>query len=290
MPRAATPLDVRNVSSEAKISAGSSRLMPGGILLSVLLMHAKEHASMEPHNEHQIQLTTQQFKALNFPFFESFPYLMTRVVPAFYHLSLLPGSFEVELLRYIAQRQVAANKLPTCLVFGPDDCIYYEIDGTESRSDAIPHGGYAVFGKLRLCVEFENDDELQVRQKLLAAYVEKRNGAGGYLHGDLTKGGHDATPDEQLRLTGVQTGGVPRGLDQCPTCGEWTGQCLDPNPVFKGKVMRVHCLCENDNRCAACGGLLHAQKPSANYFEKSDGHIWHVPGFSCLSHRCPEVY
>jgi hypothetical protein len=34
-------LDVRNVSSEAKISAESSRLMPGGVLLSGLLMHAK---------------------------------------------------------------------------------------------------------------------------------------------------------------------------------------------------------------------------------------------------------
>ena len=40
------PLDVRNVSSEAKISAGSSRLMSGGVLLSGLLMHAngQEHA------------------------------------------------------------------------------------------------------------------------------------------------------------------------------------------------------------------------------------------------------
>ena len=215
------------------------------------------------HDEHQFQLklkvTTQQLKALGLPAFESFPYLTTRVVPVFYHLSLLPGSFEVELLRHIAQRQVAANKLQTCLVFGPDNCIYYEIGGTEFRSDAIPRGGHAVFDKLRLCVEFEEDDELQVRQKLLAAYVDERNRTGGYLHGDLTKGGRDTTPDEQLRLAGLQTGGAPRGLGQCPTCGEWTGQCLDPNPVFKGKVMRVHCLCENDNRCAACGGLLHAQ-------------------------------
>jgi hypothetical protein len=245
---------------------------------------------MKPtHDGHQFSLTTQQIKALNLPFFESFPYLTTRVVPAFYHLAILPGSFDRELLRHIAQRQVAANKLPTCLVFGPDDCIYYEINGTESRSDAIPYGAHAVFGKLRLCVELENDDELQVRREFLAAYVEKRNRAGGYLHGDLTKGGHDATSDEQLRLTGVQTGGIPRGLDQCPTCGEWTGECLDPSPVFKSKVMRVHCLCENDNRCAACGGPLHAHKLNANYFEKSDGQIWHVPGFCGLSHGCPEV-
>jgi hypothetical protein len=265
--------------------------MPGGVSLSGLLMHAnrKEHASMKPkQDEHQSPLTAQQVKALNLPVFGSFPYLATPVVSALYHLALLPRSFEPELLRHIAQRQVAANKLPTCLVFSPDDCFYYEIDGTEFRSDAIPHGGYAVSGKLRLCVEFEHDDELQVRQRLLAAYVEERSLAGGYLFGDLTKGGRDATPDEQL-LAGVQTGGVPRGLDQCPTCGEWAGQCLDPSPVFKGKVMRVHCLCENDNRCAACGGPLYAHKLNANYYQKSDGHIWHVPGFSGLSHRCPEV-
>jgi hypothetical protein len=286
------PLDVRNVSSETKISAGSSRLMPGGVLLSAFLMHAhgQEHASMKPkHDEHQFQLTARQVKALNLPAFGSFHYLTTRVVPALYHLALLPRSFEPELLRHIAQRQVAANRLQTCLVFGPDDCLYYEIDGAEFRSDEIPCGGHAVFGKLRLCVEFENDAELQERQKLLAAYVEERRLAGGYLFGDLTKGGRDATLDEQIRLAGMQTGGAPRGLDQCPTCGGWAGECLDPNPVFKGKVMRVHCLCENDNRCAACGGPLHAHKLNANYFKKADGQIWHVPGFSGLSHRCPEV-
>ena len=151
------------------------------------------------HDEHQF-LTAQQVKALNLPAFESFPYLTTRVVPAFYHLSLLPRSFESELLRHIARRQVAANRLQTCLVFRPDDCLYYGIDGTESRSDEIPRGGHATFGKLRLCVEIEHDDELQIRRRLLAAYVEERSRAGGYLLGDLTKGGRDATPDEQLRL------------------------------------------------------------------------------------------
>jgi hypothetical protein len=66
---------------------------------------------MKPeHGEHQFQLTAQQAKALNLPSFGSFPYLATNVVPALYHLSLLPGSFEPELLRYIAQWQVAAKQ------------------------------------------------------------------------------------------------------------------------------------------------------------------------------------
>jgi hypothetical protein len=75
----------------------------------------------------------------------------------------------------------------TCLVFGPDDCIFYEVDGTEFHSDAIPRGGHVVSGKLRLCVKFENDAELQVRQEFLAAYVDKRSRAGGYTLGDCTK-------------------------------------------------------------------------------------------------------
>ena len=243
---------------------------------------------MNKHDEHQLQLTTQQVKSLNLPAFEGFPYLTTRVVPSLYHLALLPRSFEPELLRHIARRQFAANRLETCLVFSADDCCYFGIDGTESRSDGIPRGGHAAFGKLRFCVELEHDDELQVRQRLLAAYVEERNRAGGYMLGDLTKGGRDATPDELGRLAGLGRNGVPRGLAQCAGCGEWAGECLDPNPVFKGKVMRVHCLCQNDNRCAACGGLLYDQKLNANYYEKSDGHIWHVPGFSGFSHCCPD--
>ncbi len=48
----------------------------------------------------------------------------------------------------------------------------------------------------------------------------------------------------------------------------------------------VHCRCENDNRCAACGGLLAARKLNANYFDPADGSVWHVPGFSGFHHQC----
>jgi hypothetical protein len=242
---------------------------------------------MQPERDKpQLELTTQEVKALKLPAFKGFPYLTTRVVPSLYHVALLPRSFEPNLLRHIARRQFEANRLQTCLVFSADDCYYYRIDGTEFRSDGIPRGGHAAFGKLHLCVELDYDEELQARQRLLAAYVEERIRAGGYMLGDLTKGGRDATPDEQLRLAGIGRNGVPRGLAQCAGCGEWTGECLDPNPVFKGKVMRVCCFCENDNCCAACGGQLYARKLNANYFEKSDGKIWHVPGFCGFSHRC----
>src|SRR2546426_6130422 len=44
---------------------------------------------------------------------------------------------------------------------------------------------------------------------------------------------------------------VPMGLVVCADCGFWKGECLDPNAEFRGKVMRVHCGCDNWNRCAA---------------------------------------
>ena len=51
--------------------------------------------------------------------------------------------------------------------------------------------------------------------------------------------------------------------------------------------MTVHCGCQNDNRCAACGGFLYARKLNANYYKPEDRHIWHVPGFSGFRHGCP---
>jgi len=51
-------------------------------------------------------------------------------------------------------------------------------------------------------------------------------------------------------------------------------------------VMTVHCLCDNGNRCARCGGRLSKRKLNANYYKPADGNIWHVPGFSALSHQC----
>jgi hypothetical protein len=51
-------------------------------------------------------------------------------------------------------------------------------------------------------------------------------------------------------------------------------------------IMQVYCLCQNNNLCARCGYPLAEYKLNANYYEKRDGVIWHVPGFSGLSHVC----
>jgi hypothetical protein len=50
--------------------------------------------------------------------------------------------------------------------------------------------------------------------------------------------------------------------------------------------MTVHCVCDNDNRCAGCRQLLWDRKLNANFFNETDGQIWHVPGFCALYHQC----
>src|SRR2546426_1431659 len=79
---------------------------------------------------------------------------------------------------------------------------------------------------------------------------------------------------------------VPMGLVVCADCGFWKGECLDPNAEFRGKVMRVHCGCDNWNRCAACGETLYPFRLNANYYDQREGAVVHVPGFSGLIHEC----
>jgi hypothetical protein len=80
----------------------------------------------------------------------------------------------------------------------------------------------------------------------------------------LTKGGRPATDEEKARLAGFSTRGIPKGLSQCEVCGMGRGECLDPKTdVFKDKVMKVYCRCENDNLCARCGRPLYEYKLNA---------------------------
>ena len=81
-------------------------------------------------------------------------------------------------------------------------------------------------------------------------------------------------------MEGTQPNGAPRGLLQCPVCGDWAGECLDPSPVFRGQVMRVHCPCANDNRCARCGGPFDAFRLNANHYDPRRRAIWHLPAFT----------
>jgi hypothetical protein len=177
--------------------------------------------------------------------------------------------------------------------------------GGESVSHKIPfillnhYNSGAVIDRLLTSHELIADETLlrskEALETALANYVQLRSEIvrekglprpAQYLFGDLTKGGRPAAPEELGSLSGLQPGNVPMGLSQCGRCGGWKGQCLDPDPSFKGWVMPVHCLCDNHNRCARCGEQLYQYRLNANYFEVEDGQIWHVPGFCGLNHRC----
>ena len=219
------------------------------------------------------------------PQFDAFPYLLTRLVPTLYHVLLVPEGMLRDEAAAAARRQAAANRLPTCLALGPDEALFLDADGGEAWTDAAPRGGNLVVGKLRPCAALAPAAGEAARVARLDAYVAARR-RGGYLLGDLKKGGRPPRPAEAARLEGVGPDGVPRGLVRCGTCGEWAGECLDPSPLLSGLVVRVNCRCQNETRCAGCGRPLHEREVNANYYNPADGQVWHVPGFCGLSHRC----
>ena len=46
------------------------------------------------------------------PVFDGFPYLLTRVAPAIYHLILLPAEHDADVLLNLGHRQTQANRCP----------------------------------------------------------------------------------------------------------------------------------------------------------------------------------
>jgi hypothetical protein len=222
------------------------------------------------------------------PTFEGFPYLITRVVPAMYHCILLPDDLSIESASEITRRQARANRLQTCLAFKRHRALYIASDGTEHWTASVPSGCILLADYLRPCCAFLDTSVFSERRRRLKEFAEQIRPRVGCAFGDLTKGGREPTFEESVLLAGTQPSGVPRGVARCIRCGEWRGRCIDPNPRFEGMVMDVHCWCDNDNRCAACGAPLYERKLNANYYDERDRKIWHVPGFSGLSHRCQQ--
>lgn len=220
------------------------------------------------------------------PLYEDFPYLVTRLVSSLYHVIPLPEAFDEASLRSIARYQALCNDLHTCLVLGNKRAVYIDNAGRESLATLPPRGGIVIGGQLRLSPGLERGAWWNERSRRLRHYVEQQSGVreGRYLLGDLTKGGRAVSKEERQTLDGTRENGIPRGLSQCPACGEWRGQCLDN--LNTENMVTVSCRCENANRCAACLGPLATRKLNANYFNVADGKIWHVPGFAACSHHC----
>ena len=133
----------------------------------------------------------------------SVPYFITRVVPALYHVILLPADRGESDLSAFARAQTHANRLDGCVVLAEHRAIYIHANGRTTASDTPPTGGAIVAGHLAPAIEFVESDELRVRREQLDALVEAFRLRGGVLVGDLTKGGRAATADELRRLEGV---------------------------------------------------------------------------------------
>ena len=234
----------------------------------------------------QQELRTQHNEALGLAQFDGFPYLVTRLVPALYHVTLLPADAPEDALLRIARRQLEANRLDTCVALDTQRAIYLRADGGTDWSDDVPRGGTVIANRLSLAVDLLDTPELRRRQRRLTAFIDRQPNADAFMFGDLTKGGFRPAVEELPSYTGRTAEGVPRGLKRCAKCRDWRGKCLDPSPRFTGLLMTVHCLCDNHNRCARCGGLLYGRRLNANYYDPDEDVIWHVPGFCCTSHRC----
>lgn len=217
------------------------------------------------------------------PLFDGFPYLITRVVEAMRHIIVLPADRDEPSLRRLAELQVLANRLQTCLVFSPERAVFYSADGKPDSEDAAPRGGAFVTCKLQPAEDFEDTLELLARRRRLEEFVEA-NRPTGYMVCDARTSRRKATPEELESLAGLGPDGIPRGLAACPACGEYRGLSLGKD-VAAGWVATVYCRCENHNRCARCLGPLAPRR--LNGFVFKGGRAWHVPAFSGFDHVCP---
>jgi hypothetical protein len=115
----------------------------------------------------------------NLPLFEGFPYLVTRVVPAMYHVILLPADGRELELVLLARTQWRANRLETCLVTGGDQAWFISADGRDALAQTPPRGGTLVTGLLKPARRWAETAELQARQRRLDAVVEGYRRKGG---------------------------------------------------------------------------------------------------------------
>lgn len=219
--------------------------------------------------------------------FDGFPYMVTYLVPAFFHIRLLPIDWSHDRLLALAGEQARANRLGLCLVKGDDEGTYFRDDGSVSSLKApIPTASWWVMLGLEPAREISLTGELPDRSSRLQRRLDGQFG-GEYsmIMGDLAKGGRIATPEDIFLLSGINKRGLPGELEHCETCGEPRGTCLDDRPP-PTRVVTVHCVCENLNRCASCGDLLAERKLNGNNLDTTTGFVWHSGAFMALSHEC----
>ncbi len=223
------------------------------------------------------------------PAFDGYPYLVTRIGHCpLRHMAVLPAEWPRERLLDLARRQAAANRLDTCLCLGPGDAIYVTADGTVSEADSVPSGS-PVVDRLVLAESFPDTPDLSARRAALARFAAANRGAG-YIVGDGLESGRAAGHADIERLSGTGADGIPNGLTRCPDCSRFRGDYLaltgQGNGDMTPRVIRVHCRCENLNRCAGCGEPLANWRLSAYYWDEIERKVWYIAAYCALSHHC----
>jgi hypothetical protein len=220
--------------------------------------------------------------------FDGFPYLIVHPALGINHIILLPRGLSYYTLQWIAYQQFWANRLPVSLVMAADSSIVHLPEGGLVKAFKMLFPGFPVAGSIRSCVRFSKGGELCERASSLEKFIADHP-ITGFRFGNPWKEGRPATIDESVWLSGRDADGVPRGLQRCPTCGDWKGECLDfhlQKSLDEDVVVPVACSCENWNRCARCHRTLERRRLNSNFFDPEERKIYFVPGVCALDHRC----
>jgi hypothetical protein len=203
-------------------------------------------------------------------------------------VAVLPAEWPRERLLDLARRQAIANRLDTCLVLGPDTAVYVTAEGKTDEAAFVPLGS-PVVNRLALAVRFPDTPDLAARRESLARFADATRGSG-YLVGDGLEGGRFASDADIEWLSGTGADGVPAGLTRCPECRWLRGDYLvlreQGNGDTRPPVIRLHCRCENHNRCAGCAEPLAEWRLSAYYWDEVRRKVWYVAAYCGLGHRC----
>lgn len=226
--------------------------------------------------------------------FDGFPYLVTRIGhTALRSIAILPSDGPRHRLIELARRQAAANQLETCVCIGPADAAYAFLDGTVREGSHLPTGIPVVEG-LALAEPIPDTAEVRARRARLEAFREALH-PEGYQVGDGLEGGRPATAEDIARLSVFIPGSfgrpMPAGLRRCRKCRQLAGEFLALSGEGNGdrtpRVIRIHCRCDNHNRCARCGKPLARRRLSAYFYDEVQEKPWYLAAYAAFSHRCP---
>ncbi|MGD0018149.1 MAG: hypothetical protein ABSD62_02750 [Candidatus Limnocylindrales bacterium] len=223
------------------------------------------------------------------PTFDGYPYLVTRIGRTpLRNIAVLPTDWSRERLLDLAIRQALANRLDTCLCLGPADAVYVSADGKTTEATFVPFG-IPVVERLALAERLPETPELLARRESLRRFRQASD-ATGYIVGDGLERGELASDADRERLSGTSAQGTPAGLSRCREChclrGDYLALDGQGNGDMRPRVIRVHCPCENHNRCAGCGETLADHRLSAYFWDEAQRKVWYVAAYSALGHDC----